>query len=107
MEVPALNREKKWNFVPAAKAGDQVVAGDVLGTVQETTVVLHKIMVPPTIKKGTVQVDPRRRIHRRRKPIAMPDARTTAARSSWTMIQSWPVRIRPPVQPANSPPAVR
>jgi len=46
VEVPALNREKKWKFVPAVKVGDEVTSGDVIGTVQETEVVLHKIMVP-------------------------------------------------------------
>ncbi len=43
VEVPALDREKKWTFVPVAKVGDQVSGGDVLGTVQETDSILHKI----------------------------------------------------------------
>lgn len=46
VSVPSLNREKKWGFTPVVKIGDEVSAGDVIGTVQETTVVLHKIMVP-------------------------------------------------------------
>ena len=46
VSVPSLDRDKKWHFTPVAKAGDKVVYGDVLGTVQETEVVLHKIMVP-------------------------------------------------------------
>ena len=46
VSVPSLDREKKWHFVPTVKAGDKVVYGDVIGTVQETDVVLHKIMVP-------------------------------------------------------------
>lgn len=46
VDVPKLNREKKWEFSPVAKVGDYVKSGDVLGTVQETKVVLHKIMVP-------------------------------------------------------------
>ena len=46
IEVPALNREKQWVFTPAVQVGDQVRGGDVLGTVQETDVVLHKIMLP-------------------------------------------------------------
>ena len=46
VEVPSLDRDKKWAFTPTVKAGDEVSAGDVLGTVQETQVVLHKIMVP-------------------------------------------------------------
>lgn len=52
-EVQRLNREKKWTFEPAVKAGDKVVAGDVIGTVQETQVVVHKIMVPMGVE-GTV-----------------------------------------------------
>ena len=44
--VNALDREKVWTFVPTVKEGDEVEAGDVIGTVQETAVVLHKIMVP-------------------------------------------------------------
>ena len=46
IEVNSLPRDKKWRFVPTVKVGDKVSAGDVLGTVQETPVVLHKIMVP-------------------------------------------------------------
>ena len=46
ISVPSLNREKKWAFISVVKVGDEVSAGDVIGTVQETTVVLHKIMVP-------------------------------------------------------------
>ena len=46
VDVPALDREKKWSFTPTAQVGDEVVAGDILGTVQETEVVLQKIMVP-------------------------------------------------------------
>lgn len=46
VQVPSLNREKKWLFSPAKKTGDRLVAGDILGTVQETAVVEHKILVP-------------------------------------------------------------
>lgn len=46
VDVPSLNREKKWNFKPVVKVGDTVAQGDVIGTVQETPLVLHKIMVP-------------------------------------------------------------
>ena len=62
--VNALNREKVWAFVPTVKEGDEVEAGDVIGTVQETAVVLHKIMVPygvsgkvKSIKGGDFTVD--------------------------------------------------
>ena len=62
--VNALDREKVWTFVPTVKEGDEVEAGDVIGTVQETAVVLHKIMVPygvsgkvKSIKSGDFTVD--------------------------------------------------
>ncbi len=46
VEVPSLDRDKKWHFVPKVSAGDKVVAGDVIGTVEETEIVTQKIMVP-------------------------------------------------------------
>jgi len=46
VRVPPLNREKKWLFSPEKKAGDNLVAGDILGTVQENSIVEHKILVP-------------------------------------------------------------
>jgi V/A-type H+/Na+-transporting ATPase subunit A len=48
--VNALDRKKKWEFVPKVKKGEVVSTGDVLGTVQETDLVEHKIMVPPGIE---------------------------------------------------------
>ena len=53
VEVPALDQEKKWEFTATAKVGDKVAGGDILGTVPETAVVLHKIMVPPNVS-GTI-----------------------------------------------------
>ena len=55
IEVPSLNREKKWHFVPCVAVGDTVQPGDIVGSVQETEVVNHKIMVPPNFKGGTVK----------------------------------------------------
>ena len=54
VEVPSLSREAKWEFIPTVKVGDTVVSGDAVGTVQETAIVLHKIMVPAGIS-GTVK----------------------------------------------------
>lgn len=54
VEVDSLKRDRKWHFTPIAQVGDAVTAGDILGTVQETEVVLHKIMVPNGVK-GTVK----------------------------------------------------
>lgn len=50
VEVASLKREKKWNFVPCAAVGDEVEAGDIIGTVQETAIVNHKIMIPYGMK---------------------------------------------------------
>lgn len=50
VSVPSLNREKKWDFVATAKIGDEVKAGDVVGTVQETPVVEQRIMIPVGIE---------------------------------------------------------
>jgi V/A-type H+/Na+-transporting ATPase subunit A len=54
VSVKSLNRSRIWNFVPTVKEGDEVEAGDIIGTVQETAVVLHKIMVPFGVK-GTIK----------------------------------------------------
>lgn len=56
VSVSSLNREKKWDFVPVVNIGDEVSEGNVLGTVQETSVVSHKIMVPPTVKGKVVEI---------------------------------------------------
>ncbi|MEA4956112.1 V-type ATP synthase alpha chain [bioreactor metagenome] len=54
VDVPSIDKEKKWTFKPVAKVGDQVKGGDILGEVQETSAVLQKILLPPTIE-GTVK----------------------------------------------------
>lgn len=46
VEVPSLKRDKLWNFTPAVKVGDKLIGGDIIGTVPETDIVLHKILVP-------------------------------------------------------------
>jgi len=55
VEVSPLSLEKKWDFVPKAKEGDKVQPGDIIGTVQETTLVEHRIMVPPDCAPGTIK----------------------------------------------------
>ena len=64
VSAPAIDHEKKWDFVPSVKKGDKVTAGNVLGTVQENVLVLHKIMVPfgvegtvKEIKKGSFNIE--------------------------------------------------
>ena len=86
--VDSLDHEKLWQFVPTAKVGDEVSGGDVLGTVQETEAVLHKIMVPPNVSgrltwifEGEANIiTPIAKIEKDGKEIALP------------MLQKWPVR---------------
>jgi V/A-type H+-transporting ATPase subunit A len=54
IDAPGLDRKKKWDFKPVVKEGDKVVEGDVLGEVQETTLITHRIMVPADLE-GTVK----------------------------------------------------
>ena len=49
IEVPTLDQKKKWEFKPLVKKGQKLETGDVIGTVQETPAVLHKVLVPPGI----------------------------------------------------------
>ena len=56
IDVDSVDKEKKWTFKPVAKVGDKVKGGDVLGEVQETTAVLHKIMVPPTLEGEVTEI---------------------------------------------------
>ena len=57
VEVPALKREKVWHFVPAKKVGDKVTHGDIIGTVQETQVVSHKILVPQGVEGEVTEIN--------------------------------------------------
>ena len=57
VEVPALKREKVWHFVPAKKVGDKVTHGDIIGTVQETQVVSHRILVPQGVEGEITEIN--------------------------------------------------
>ncbi|MBE5957458.1 MAG: V-type ATP synthase subunit A [Lachnospiraceae bacterium] len=88
VEVPSLKRDIKWDFVPCAEVGDQVVAGDVIGTVKETEVVTQKIMVPfgvegtiKSIKEGSFTVE---------EVVAVVE--TKKGDRELTLMQKWPVR---------------
>ena len=94
VEVASLKRDKKWEFVPAAKAGDEVEAGDVLGTVQETIVVQQKIMVPYGIK-GTVK-EIKAGAFTVEEVVAV--IATEKGDKELTMMQRWPVRKGRPYQ---------
>ncbi|MDO5444601.1 MAG: V-type ATP synthase subunit A [Eubacteriales bacterium] len=107
IDVSALDRTRVWHFVPTAEAGSSVVPGDVLGTVQETSAILHKIMVPNGIK-GTVKSVIPEGDHVITDTIAVVTDEK-GVDHELNMIQRWPVRIaRPydkkqvPSKPMNS-----
>jgi len=87
--LPGLNREKKWHFVPTVGDGTKVGPGDIIGQVQETTLLEHKIMVPPGIE-GTLQ-----RIHEGEYTVVETIAVVVAddgSETELTLMQKWPVR---------------
>ena len=94
VEVASLKRDKKWEFVPVAKAGDEVEAGDVLGTVQETIVVQQKIIVPYGVK-GTVK-EIKAGAFTVEEVVAV--IATEKGDKELTMMQRWPVRKGRPYQ---------
>ena len=105
-EVPALNREKVWDFVPVASVGDKLVTGDVLGTVQETSAINHKIMVPNGIEGEVVRIESGEHVV---EDVIAVIRDKDGKEHDLTMIQRGPVRIaRPyikkyvPSRPMNS-----
>ncbi len=107
VEVPAIDLEKLWDFTPVAKAGDKVVGGDIIGTVPETPVVLHKIMVPPNLKGTLKSVEPAGQYNVRHTVAVL--VKEDGTEVELAMSQKWPVRIGrpykhkyPPVKPLSS-----
>ena len=99
IDVPGLDHKKKWGFKPVAKAGDKVMGGDILGEVDETSLILHKIMVPPGISgtvekilKGQFTID---------ETIAV--ITTENGTQDIAMLQKWPIRIPRPVNAKKEP----
>ena len=106
VEIPALDRGKQWDFTPLAKVGDRLTGGDVLGTVQETPSLLHKIMVPPKMS-GTL-LDIRSGRFTVTDTVAVLETEK-GKRIELSMMQKWPVRVGrpyikkyPPVTPLQS-----
>ena len=94
IQVPALDRERLWDFTPTAAVGAAVTGGDVLGTVPETPSVLHRIMVPVGVA-GTVEWLAEAGAYNITQPIARLRTADGAVREL-TMVQKWPVRVGRP-----------
>ena len=104
ISVPALDRSKRWHFIPRAKAGDHVQAGDIIGVVQENEVFEHKIMIPYGIE-GTL-IDIFEGQYTIEDTIARVETRTgsgTTRVHDLTMIQKWPVRRERPYKEKMAP----
>ncbi|NLJ30115.1 MAG: V-type ATP synthase subunit A, partial [Clostridiales bacterium] len=100
VEIPALKREVKWHFVPCVKKGDKVEPGDIIGTVQETEIVAHRIMVPNGVS-GTVSS-----ISEGDYVITDTVASVLAADGAehpLPLMQKWPVRVGRPYREKLSP----
>ena len=92
IDVPALNRSKHWDFHPTVKAGDELIAGDIIGTVQETSAIEHRILVPngisgkvKSIEEGSFTVED---------TVCVLEA--DGKEIPLTMMQKWPVRVNRP-----------
>ncbi len=93
-EAAALDREKKWAFTPVAKEGDRVSGGDILGTVPETELITHRVMVPPniagkvqSIRGGNFTVE----------EIVATIVADDGTKHELAMLQRWPVRVPRPI----------
>lgn len=99
VQVPSLKRELKWEFVPTAKVGDMVEAGDIIGTVQETAVVTQKIMVPYGIKGEIVKINGG--TYDVTETVAV--IKTSDGEKELTLMQKWPVRKGRPYKRKKAP----
>ncbi|HUV35604.1 MAG TPA: V-type ATP synthase subunit A [Patescibacteria group bacterium] len=97
VDVPGLDRERKWEFVPNGelKVGMEVRTGDILGEIQETALIVHKVLVPPTIKGGTLKRKPEKGSYRIEDTIA--EIETADGTEELCLYHRWPVRTPRPV----------
>ena len=100
IDVTSLDHEKKWNFIPSVKSGDKVQEGDIIGLVDETKLIVHKIMVPPGIE-GTV-TEIAGGIYTIVEPVAKIKDKNGKMHDI-KMMQKWPVRKQRPFKTKLSP----
>jgi len=96
VDIPSLNREKRWRFVPTAKAGDRLGGGAILGTVQETKNLVHKILVAPG-DEGTLESIVPEGDYTVQDPIGL--LRTDGAKTKdLFLMHRWPIRVQRPTR---------
>lgn len=95
VDVPSLDREKKWKFTPTVKKGDNVAAGDFIGKVPETEIVLHRIMVPPDVK-GVGEIIKIANEGEYTVEDVVATLKTDDGEKEIKMMQKWPVRTARP-----------
>jgi len=100
ISVPALKRDKKWQFRAEVKAGDRIEAGDVIGTVQETEIVLHKIMVPHGVSGTVKDINSGEYVVTDTVAVITGD---DGEEHNIALMQKWPVRIGRPYKKKLSP----
>lgn len=96
VSAPGLSHDKKWVFKPLVKAGDKVQGGSIIGEVQETNIV-HKVMLPPNAKPGTVKTIKNGEFTVEEMVCILDDNR------EFPMMQRWPVRVPRPVKEKLNP----
>ena len=97
VDAPGIDLEKEWAFTPTVEPGDEVEATDVVGTVDETVTIEHKVMVPPNVDGGTVS-EVREGEFTVTDPVVMLEDGTEI-----TMHQEWPVREQRPTLEKQTP----
>ena len=99
ISVNNIDHEKKWNFNPTVKAGDKVVAGDVIGEVKETSIITHRIMVPYGVEGEIVSINSG--VYNITETVAV--VKTENGEKELTMLTKWPVRKGRPYKEKMSP----
>lgn len=95
LKVNNLDREKKWRFVPEKKIGDEVIPGDVLGSVQETAIVSHKILVPFGVSGKITDI--------REGDFTITETIARVGNKEVSMLTRWPVRKARPYKEKQTP----
>ncbi|HEC88259.1 MAG TPA: V-type ATP synthase subunit A, partial [Thermoplasmata archaeon] len=100
VEVDAIDRKKKWEFIPIVREKERVRGGDVIGIVKETPIIEHRIMVPPDVDKGVIES-----IEEGKFTVedVIGVVKTDSSKRELKMLQKWPVRIQRPFKEKQPP----